>query len=872
MAKESNRIPWEFSLKGRLITSKDPSTIGENFQGLRNLRYTGVYPEGIGGMTAVNSSAPTTGSTGAPKIKAGFHYRKDNPSETHMIVHAFDSSTLNARIYQKTDSIPSTGDFSTGKALYTLADTTGNKQGVFSAAPNGAMTFTDGEDSLIYGGDEYQVGRFVNFTTTGIGNGTLSGNLDEDGLIQKKIDYTEAIRNTLTDSDNVAKLVQGSSDTYFYLGATRPIDGFKAYIGAGTNNASTGNFTLDHWAGSSWATLANLSTSGIHGGSSIPFSQTGSVSFSSTHSISSVKLREIDGVALYWYRGRVTTKMADANSEIAHISVSSPMQPVKDVWDGDLRVAASVKVFDSSKFLEYAPNVFEDTYDVNSSGTWVNFKTLATGTDYVVCGFTEPMMGLEMHFIDGSNDDGTTAATTVKYSVDAKNWTSVGTVLDYTSGSSGVLPLTKSGIISWSPLDFNTEFQQSIEDNINLYYYQLTWDKNIGSSAKCYYVAGIPAPQQIRGYKYATLAKNRTWLANNEDGFRNEVLVSSQGAPDVYNGEDSIKLYFGDNSDITGLTSLYSVLGSNIFDVVLVFKKDSLYGVSGGTPLDFTQYEISVNDGLIAPKTLKTAVMTIGENHAPVVIWQGSKGMYMFNNRTPIPIHDDISNFFDPREVSSSNKINSSYVHLSNSFYDKENSEYHWMFADGNSGGLLNREFVFDLSKGFWFEIVRGSSGSSLPLQAGWSVTDTNGNEYNYGARDNGIVERLENGTSFDGTAIEHEFHTGDIAMDEGKIMMSTSLRKVKLVATSSTVSSLTDDITVSHYVNSATTANSTFSLSPIETGSRLIMGTNAKKSLKANKSGSFHSLKVNISTTSVNYGFTPIFLGGHFQRDREDF
>ena len=862
---ERTKIPFEFSLKGRLITSKDPSTIGENFQSLKNMRYTGVYPEGIGGMTAINSSEPTSGSTGAPKIKAGFHFRKDNPSETHVLVHTFDSSTENARIFQNVTAIPTTGNFAT-TPLYTLADTTGKKTGLFSDAPNGAVTFTDGKDSLIYGGDEYQVGRFINFTTTGINNSGISGNLNDDGLIQKKIDFTDVVRNTLTDSDNVAKITSTGSNTYFYIGATRPIDGFKATIGDGTVNASTGTLTVDHWTGSSWGAVAGLATSGIS--STKPFSQSGSVSFTST--VSTAEAREIDGVVLYWYRGKVTSAKMDSSGEIANITVSTPMQPLKDIWDGDLRTAASIKVFDDSEFVEYAANVFEDSYDENSSATWVNFKSLATGTDYVVCGFTEPMMGLEMHLIDGAANAGTTTTMTVKYAPDGKNWTDVGQELDYTS-SSGILSMAQSGIVSWSPVGFNTEFQRSIKDNISLYYYQLTWDKNLGSTVKCYYIAGIPAPINIRGYKYSTLAKNRLWLANNEDGFRNEVLVSAQGAPDVFNGEDSDRLFFGDNSDITGITSLYSVLGSNIFDVVLVFKQDSLFGVSGGTPADFSLYEISIDDGLIAPRTLKRAVMTIGDTPAPIVIWQGAKGLYMFNNRSPIPIDEDINNFFDQREVSSSNKINTSYIDISTAFVDEENNEYHWLWADGLSGGLLNREHVFDLSKGFWFEIVRGSSASSLPLQTGWQVRDTSGNSYIYGARDNGIVERLENGTHFDDTAINHEFHTGDLALDEGKIMSQVGLRNIKLVAKSTTTASLANDIVVSHFVNSATTANSTFSLSPIETSNRLIVGTNAKQSLSGQPTATFHSLKINMSTTTENYGFTPIFLGGHFQRKRED-
>jgi len=56
--------------------------------------------------------------------------------------------------------------------------------------------------------------------------------------------------------------------------------------------------------------------------------------------------------------------------------------------------------------------------------------------------------------------------------------------------------------------------------------------------------------------------------------------------------------------------------------------------------------------------------------------------------------------------------------------------------------------------------------------------------------------------------------------------------------------------------------------MSPMRTGYRI---TRAKHSLKGNPVGTFHSIRINMSTTNQTVGFTPIYLGGHYERVRED-
>lgn len=827
-------VPFEFPLKGKLITSKNPTVIGENFQSLKNLRYKGAYPEGIGGMTPVNSSAPTTGGTSHTKIKSAVHFRKEGETTDyeHLLVYTYQEGMLNPKIFKHSVDAPTTGDFTT-TPIFTLSDTTTEREGHFSDGANGTVVFCDGNESLLWGGDEYQLGRFINFTTSG---GTNK-------------DYTEALRNSLTDTKNRAILTKATT-MLFYVGATRPISGFKCYFdNISTKNNSTGTLAVSYWNGSAWTAVSSL-VDGTSSGNK-PLRATASVSFTST--VSTSKPRIIDGIALHWYR--VSSSGVATNSHMGKLTVNAPMQKITDIWDGDIREAVSFQLNNATDYTEYAANVLDDDYVVNSSQTWVN---IAGASYHVVCGFLDRTMGVQFHIIDGSGNNNASTLT-VQYSSNGKEWTNVSGLIDNTS--SGGKSMRVSGIVSWNPPDYNTEFETSV-DTVDLYwYYKFTWSAQL-SATKVYYVAGIPAPKEIRNYQYPVFAKNRIWLLNNTGGKKNSAICCSQNAPNVWNGDDAEEIFFGDESELRGGVQLYSIVGSSVFDVVLFFKRHALYAITGGEPEDFTKYEINITDGLIAVRTLQKAITLIGDMPRNVVLWQGAKGIYMFDNRSYVPIHDDISNFFDPRETST-RKLHSSYIENSVGFVDQERFEYHWLFADGSSTGNLNREFVFNLINGQWFEIDRGSSGD---LQFGFNVMDTNSNRYTYGIRNNGIMTRLENSVTFNSNSINHELWTGDVAIDKGRISNLLGLRKLKLIAKSTTLTS--NSLLIRHYIDGNKTASSSFTLSPLRTGYNWI---DAKKSMKGQPFGMMHSIRLNMNTTNETYGFTPIYLAGFFERIRED-
>lgn len=1044
-------ISFEYLLKGRLITSQDPSVIGDNFQSLKNMRYTDTNPEGIGGMTPINSTALTYSS-----MRNGYHFSKDQPSETHILIHTFDTSLANGSIYDHTTAVPSSGGFGSS-ALFTCSDATTERKGMFSPAPQSGVCFCDGRDSLIWAGNEMEIGSFVNYSPSG----TFSK------------DYTDVMRNTLTDTDNIATLtrvaagadadtklllhfdnnvtdsstgarvvtnngpmtfsaaqkvfgthaIAGSSgaaqylttpdtaafnfsggvftldfrfrletlnqqkcfyyqksgaastntfrllsttdgrlnfriklsgstvlniqtaantiaaDTWYhgavvesssnyymfvdgnlkantastaraldytsvvvignsstagagnrfggyldefrvsnvarwtstfqlplsaygtktqthcYLGARRPIKGFKVYMG-GTANSSSAAMTVYEWQGAGWSSVASLTDNTSCGGRSM--AKTGTVTFTSTVATSDVRV--INDVVLYWYK--IQVEGADDSITVSHVTNNAPMQQIKDLWDGEDKIIASCLKRQIDHFEDFTSAVFEDNYDVSSSATFMQLNSLAAITDYVYGGFLEQMMGLMVNVAPGYENTTANTILRIKYSSDGGAWIDVDGLVDGTSVNG--ISLAKSGIITWASPSKTEEFQSIIGDSdLQLWHYQLSWTQILDASVRVYYIAGIPAPKLIKGYKYPMLSKDRLWLLNNEDEKKNSAICCSQGLPEVWNGYDSVEFTFGDETELTGGASLFSIIGSNLYEIALFFKRNDLWGVSGSTPDDFVKYQIKVTDGLIAPRTLKTVINYVGGNIKPVAMWQGSKGIYMFDNHVQIPIHGDIENFFDPRESSNTRKLHASYIENSSAFVDEENMEYHWMFADASSTGASNREFAFDLMRGRWYEVNRGTGKY---LQSGFRAVATNSNKYNFGLLNSGIMERLEYGNHFDGNSIAQEIWSGDVALDKGKIMQETALRKLKLISVSTTATS--NSMLIKHYVDSNVNASSSFTLSPMRIGYRI---TRAKHSLKGNPVGTFHSIKVNMSTTNQTYGFSPIYLGGHYERVRED-
>ena len=129
------------------------------------------------------------------------------------------------------------------------------------------------------------------------------------------------------------------------------------------------------------------------------------------------------------------------------------------------------------------------------------------------------------------------------------------------------------------------------------------------------------------------------------------------------------------------------------------------------------------------------------------------------------------------------------------------------------------------------------------------------------------FMERLENGNSFDGTAIAHEFELGDFMLTNPPTRLyETEIRKIKLLTVAKTVT--TNNITLTHYGDTKTTGTVISSaISPISSGKRVA------EVIKGAKLGPhiFHSLKATMSTTNETVGFEPLAIALFYKTVRED-
>ncbi len=172
-------------LNGKLRTAPDGTQLGPgDFKVLENMRYGELSPKSVSGMDNIN----TTRITGYYPVRGAFHYKKDQPAESHVLFQTWDDALTDSyKVYQNITGIPTAGNHET-TALFT--DSSGAGVGRFSDAPDNCVAYANGKDACMWGGDEYRVAGFV--------IGDLEGNTN--------LDYTVKINNTLTDAANIATM------------------------------------------------------------------------------------------------------------------------------------------------------------------------------------------------------------------------------------------------------------------------------------------------------------------------------------------------------------------------------------------------------------------------------------------------------------------------------------------------------------------------------------------------------------------------------------------------------------------------------------------------------------------------------------------
>jgi hypothetical protein len=702
----------------------------------------------------------------------------------------------------------------------------------------------NGKEALLWGGTEYGGISFIDNPTAGM-----------------VYDYTDSMRNTLTDSLNVASIhttaTTGASAT-FYVGSPMPIDGVKFYVETGTGK-STGMWA-NYWQGSAWVPVTSPSdgTNGLQtvGNNWFTFSPTTTVS----------KQTQIEKTLGHWYQFNLTaTSDFSSACTLSQATVSVPMQPIQDLFDGAGRpCAAFVMRAGGSTDRDETTRVYSSFYDSTDINTYSNIGYPGTfsETNNTIIGFGERISGLMIYMapLIANNEAGTISHLDYW---NGSSWINlVSTLKDGTLDSTGTITLNHTGWVTWTSPSQELEFSQTklpghqeittspvvpstkITDEFSLYYYRIGFT-HLAANTWVTQIQGIPAQKKITGYTFADQYAGRLMLCDNVDGARNSIRFSSYNTANVMNGEDSDTLFFGGDEAVVATAALYNRYGSTETNTFVVCKKGETWVLSGDDPTNWKKFPVSKNIGCVAPLSMVAVNLSPKESSQQVsfnaAIWVSSRGVEVFSGGSITQLSDDISDLFDP---SRSTYLGAYLISTITGFYDSLRSEYHMLIP-----GIF--EYVLDMKRGKWFKVIRG-----VELYGGFPVADVNGYQYCYGYNGQGYVMRLENGTSFDGTAISHTLRTGDMALPEGSIMEYSQIQWFMLIAKAKTITA--QNIQMAYYNDTQAAVYGSTTISPLRSGYRLINTIVQNQDIQT----TFHGFDFVMTTNDETIGFEPLYLG----------
>ena len=853
----------------------------QNFKTLKNMRYTEGGIEGTNGCSKINTSVVDSIYF---KPRSGYHFRKDRPAESHVLLQSYNYDGTRSRVFQNKTAIPNPGSFESaavhedesygvftgtyghslaivtdlystdathGIAVGTLASTDATHgiaaspiditavitaetpRARFSRGPMGHVIYSNGVESQIWGGDASRVAAFI----------ASDAQVTEYATNGK--DFSLAVNNeysTLAESAGVSGYGE-SGTAYFLIGSPRPISGVSFYIS--TANSLTGKtVNIAEWDGA-WTDL--VVTDGTNG-----LQQTGKVTFSST--VGTSKPKYLENGLFYWYQGRV-----EGGASIYNVTLDIPWQNIVDLFDGVPRTPISFQSKRSTEYTDWTLEISQGSIEEYPIGAKIG--GLTTG-DEIIAVFEDRTQAIRFDMLSGN-----TAPFTGGISVSTWNgsaWVESGVTYNSTADDTGDTPFARSGYVTWQPPDHEDEFEQVIF-GIKGYAYKIGLVGTIGdtgaSEEACIIdlVYGIPAPRKLQNYKFASFYKNRVFLLGYLKGNEpSRIDYCKSNAPDCWNGEETSAnrkhggaLYVGGGEELTGAIQIYNRYGADLYNNLLLFKANELYAMSGDGPESFKIDTISENVGCPAPFSITSAEigyeMVKDELQRNVVMWLSSTGPYLFDGSVLMPMRG-IENFFDQNDTN--------YVGIANiadafGWYDPNYREWNLRVGD--------YWFAYDFLRRRWYQ--RDTGTTELP-QCAFQVTDTNGAKHVFAGMDDGYMRRMEYSNSWDGTAIAQEVETGDFYLDNDA-WHQTILRRLKLV---SKVISEDATVQVTHYKDTATSGTSVMSIS-LSAGSN----TAGRLSKPLDKTAWMHRLKFATETSETNRGFSPLGWGYQYGIVRED-
>lgn len=645
---------------------------------------------------------------------------------------------------------------------------------------------------------------FVNGTQSGstwsssanFSDGSPTLGIDLDHASNKFNGYLDELRikNTNAAWSSNFSLPSGpytNDSNYFLIGVKRPLQGSKFYVSSG--NSSTSSLTVKEWNGASWNSLS-ITDGTASGGKTL--AQTGWVTWPST--VSTSKIRYISGLALYWYQFYFDA----GQSSIYYVTVDAPIQPMQNIWDGSEEMPAKFLKYDGTTYVDYTAEIEDE-----SLMSYADLSSLTT-SGYLLLGFTQPQQAFDFTLVP--NKANANAAATVVYYWNGSNWIYMTTVNDATvsSGKS----LNQGGVMSFQGNEQGTEFPRAISDEYPLYYYKIAFSANLSANTQIGEIRGVPMPRSMAPFSFSETFQNRLFLFNEKSGVRNKAIYSVNNAPDIFNGIDSGDLFFGDSTDLISAAVIYNVFSVLVVEQLIVTKKNETWRVSGDSPDNWVVMKMSENIGNVAPLSMVTCDITDvsspqNDVKRSVALWVSDKGPVMSDGANIYPIYDDIKCYWDPTD---SRYIPASMQTRSVGWYDIQGRTYKLLIASGPGATYLNTELEYSLKYREWTKIYREAGAVANPIQSGWNVFDINGPSYTYGGGKDGYTYRLENGNTWDGTAITQYVQTKDLMLDpENQLMRHTTANYIRLLYKKKS-GGATEKIAISHYGDRVLTVSGT--------------------------------------------------------------
>jgi hypothetical protein len=394
---EGKDLPWvdkQFQFNGAWIPDVDPSLIGPgNFATLNNFRYNDASIEGVNGYARINTSAITT----YIKLRNGHQLRTNRTTKSNVLVHAADDSNP-SRVYLNTGTIDTASNFNTTYKLDTSgnsfrADASAGLEGRFSDAPQQSVCYCNGEESVIFSGDEQRIAAAF-----------LVSDVPSLTDPQDPKDVTSEINNSLSTTGNTA-IFDATWDKMLIM-TTRPIQGLKAYI-TGTTTDVNGVLTVKTWTGAGFGADLLGTDSTITAGQS--FSTTGTITLSA-HTNGTSVLMHYQELYLFAY---LLEWDQTIDATVFQVTVDMAMQEVQNVWDGVYRQPIQFQVSTTgASYNDYTLHVNQSS-DI-SAPVGAELDSLQSGGNIIVM-FEERMAGIRFTMAADKLNTASQVIATVKY-------------------------------------------------------------------------------------------------------------------------------------------------------------------------------------------------------------------------------------------------------------------------------------------------------------------------------------------------------------------------------------------------------------------------------------------------------------------------